>query len=70
MKDGNNDLAITCDACGVKQSRDIEWLRENTLLDCTACGNQIDLRREPWRGLIQRLWNASHHLGPPRRRLP
>jgi hypothetical protein len=70
MQDGHNELTITCDACGVDESRDIDWLRENTALTCPGCGNRIDLRHDPWHGQIQRLWNASHHLGPPRRKLP
>ena len=68
-EDTNNSLAITCDVCGANASRDVDWLRENTMLPCSVCGNQIDLSKNPWRGEIQRLWNASHHQGSPRRRL-
>jgi len=70
MHDGHNELTMTCDACGADESRNVDWLRENSILTCAGCGNEIDLREEPWSGLIRRLWNASHHRGPPRRRLP
>lgn len=70
MQDGDSKLVITCDACGANDSREIDWLQANAVLTCTGCGHDIDLGRDPWRGAIQRLWNASHHLGPIRRRLP
>lgn len=70
MQEGHNELTITCEACGVNQSKDVDWLRENAVLTCPGCGNRIDLGDDPWNGLIQRLWNALHNLGPPRRRLP
>jgi len=70
MQDGHNELTMTCDVCGADESKDVDWLRENEILTCSGCGARIDLRKDPWRGLIQRLWNASHNLGPPRRKLP
>ena len=66
----NHSLTIICDACGTRQSRDVDWLHDMSHLPCPGCGNEIDLRKEPWKGEIQRLWNAAHDRGPARRRLP
>jgi len=66
----NHNLTIVCDACGNSQSRDVERLHEMSHLLCPGCGNQINLRKEPWKGDIQRMWNAAHDRGPSRRRLP
>jgi len=65
-----NNLTVICDACGSRHSWDVDWLHDMSHLPCPGCGNQIDLRKEPWKGEIQRLWNAAHDRGPPRRRLP
>ena len=70
QQSNNHNLSIVCDACGNSQSRDVEWLHDMAHLLCLGCGNQIDLHKEPWKGEIQRLWNAAHDRGPPRRRLP
>lgn len=64
------NLSIVCNACGARQSHGLDFLHETALLTCPDCGTAIDLRKDPWKGEIQRLWNASHHLGPARRRLP
>jgi hypothetical protein len=70
MHNDDTCLAIQCTACGASESKEIDWLHENTVWACSGCGTEIDLRQNPWKGEIQRLWNALHHLGPPRRRLP
>lgn len=63
-------MTVPCAACGANEEKAIEWLAKNDSLTCSGCGARIDLTRDPLRGEIHRLWNASHNLGPPRRNLP
>ena len=70
MPSDNTDFAVPCSACDGVERKDIDWLREQASILCTACGGEIDLRENPLRGEIHRVWNAVHHLGPARRRLP
>jgi Fe2+ or Zn2+ uptake regulation protein len=70
QQNANHSLTILCDACGTREARDVDELHDVSHLTCRGCGNQIDLTQEPWKGEIQRLWNAAHDRGPARRRLP
>ena len=70
MQDGDRHMTVPCPACGSNERKDIDWLANNDVLPCSHCGSRIDLSRDPLHGEIHRVWNASHHLGPPRRNLP
>ena len=70
QQDHDHSLTLICAACGTRQSRDVDYLHDLTQVSCPSCGNQIDLTMKPWKGEIQRLWNAAHDRGPPRRRFP
>lgn len=70
MHTDNTEFAVPCSVCGGIERKDIDWLREQASIPCTGCGVKIDLQENPLRGEIHRVWNAVHHLGPARRRLP
>lgn len=70
MASGDRQMTVPCAACGSQERRDIDWLAQHDTLTCSGCGVAIDLTRNPLRGEIHRIWNASHNLGPPRRNLP
>ncbi|MCG8542734.1 MAG: hypothetical protein MJE12_00860 [Alphaproteobacteria bacterium] len=63
-------LLVECGACGHTERMAVDWLHEHLIHECASCGGSIDLREKSRQDEIQRLWNATHHLGPPRRNLP
>lgn len=63
-------LDLVCASCNGITRKPFAWLQQHSECRCDKCGVTIAVGTNKQWGEWKRLWNAAHHDGPLRRRLP
>jgi hypothetical protein len=56
-------MAIECPACGAYTEKPLPWLKVAEFLDCSSCGNNVDISFGDQRVEIDRMFERTVRFG-------